>query len=317
MEAPLSNQNNFHTPFSCHLTDKNNKKYELSLSVIKDSIKIEVKNEEAPLIKYKTEKNLDILKEENKLFKSFEDIDDMYENLVDMFKEKEKISVSEEKNDLILSIPINFGKNKEIIFKLNKEPTTNEEKIILLQKDLERKDNIIQNLIKRVNLLEEQNQLFSEYLAENNKPDFIEDGNYIIYSPLLKNSCLEYINDGHKLRFAIHEKNKKNQIFKVKQYDTIRYCIFNDLGEILTTQSTNIGSEIYFSPYVTYQKNQLWIIIKYGKFYCINSDSSPENHFRSCDVTDNCGKVGDKVIIYNRHFGRNQLFNFEKVIKGN
>lgn len=48
-------------------------------------------------MKYKTEKNFDILKEENKLFKSFEDIDDLYENLVDMLKEKDKILVSEDK----------------------------------------------------------------------------------------------------------------------------------------------------------------------------------------------------------------------------
>ena len=97
MEAPISNQNNFPTPFSCDLTDKNNKKYELSLWVEKDTIKIEAKNEETSLMKYKTEKNFDILKEENKLFKSFEDIDDLYENLVDMLKEKDKILVSEDK----------------------------------------------------------------------------------------------------------------------------------------------------------------------------------------------------------------------------
>ena len=99
------------------------------------------------------------------------------------------------------------------------------------------------------------------------------------------------------MRLAIHEKNKKNQKFKVKEFDNIRYCIFNDFGEILTAQSTNLGSEIYFSPYVTYQKNQVWIIFKFGKFYCINSDASPENNFRCCDVTDNCGKVGDRIII--------------------
>ena len=313
MEAPVINQNNFRTPFSCHLTAKNAKKYELLLSVTTDTIKIEAKNEENPLKKKKKKKNLDILKEENKLFKSFEDIDDMYENLVDMFKEKEKISVSEEKNDLILSIPINFGKNKEIIFKLNKEPNTSEEKISFLLKNLEEKDNLINNLTKKINSLEEQNKIFSEYFTEINKPDFLEEGNYIIFSPLLDNSCLAYINDGHKLRLAIYEKNKKNQIFKVKKYDNIHYCIYNDLGEILTTPSTNLATKIYFSPSVNFKDNQMWFIVKYGKFYCINSGASPECNFRCLDVSDTWGKVGDKVIIWNRHFGKNQLFNIKKI----
>lgn len=312
MEAPVINRNNFRTPFSCHLIAKNAKKYELLLSATTDTIKIEAKNEENPLVNYKTEKNFGILKGENKLFKSFEDTDDLFENFVDMFKEKEKILISEEKNELILIIPINFGKNKEIIFKLNKEPT-NEEKISFLLKNLEEKDNIINNLTKKINSLEEQIKLFSEYFTEMNKPDFLEEGNYIIFSPLLDNSCLEYINDGHKLRLAIYEKNKKNQIFKVKKYDNIHYCIYNDLGEILTTPSTNLATEIYFSPSVNYKGNQLWLIVKYGKFYCINSGASPDCNFRCLDVTDTWGKVGDKIIIYNRHFGKNQLFNIKKI----
>ena len=98
METPVINQSNFRTPFSCHLTAKNAKKYELLLSVTTDIIKIEAKNEENPLMKYKTEKNFGNLKEENKLFKSFEDIDDLFENLVDMFKEKEKILITKKIN---------------------------------------------------------------------------------------------------------------------------------------------------------------------------------------------------------------------------
>ena len=313
MEAPVINRNNFRTPFSCHLIAKNAKKYELLLSATTDTIKIEAKNEENPLVNYKTEKNFGILKGENKLFKSFEDTDDLFENFVDMFKEKEKILISEEKNELILIIPINFGKNKEIIFKLNKEQNTNEEKISFLLKNLEEKDNIINNLTKKINSLEEQIKLFSEYFTEMNKPDFLEEGNYIIFSPLLDNSCLEYINDGHKLRLAIYEKNKKNQIFKVKKYDNIHYCIYNDLGEILTTPSTNLATEIYFSPSVNYKGNQIWLIVKYGKFYCINSGASPDCYLRCLDVTDTCGKVGDKIIIWNRHFGKNQLFNIKKI----
>ena len=313
MEAQVINQNNFLNPFSFYLTAKNDKKYELLLSVANDTIKIEAKNEKNPLMNYKTEKNFGSLKEENKLFRSFEDIDDLFENLVDMFKEKEKILISEEKNELILIIPINFGKNKEIIFKLNKEPNTSEEKISFLLKNLEEKDNLINNLTKKINSLEEQNKIFSEYFTEINKPDFLEEGNYIIFSPLLDNSCLEYVNDGHKLRLAIYEKNKKNQIFKVKKYDNIHYCIYNDLGEILTTPSTNLATEIYFSPSVNYKDNQMWFIVKYGKFYCINSSASPDCNFRCLDVTDTWGKVGDKIIIWNRHFGKNQLFNIKKI----
>lgn len=108
-------------------------------------------------------------------------------------------------------------------------------------------------------------------------------------------------------------KRKKNQIFKVKKYNNIIYCIYNDLGEILTTPSTNLASEIYFSPYVNYKGNQMWLIIKYGKFYYFNSGASPECNFRCWDVTDNFGKVGDRIIIWNRHFGKNQLFNLEKI----
>ena len=115
------------------------------------------------------------------------------------------------------------------------------------------------------------------------------------------------------MRLAIYEKNKKNQIFKVKKYDNIRYCIYNDLGEILTTPSTNLATEIYFSPSVNYKDNQMWFIVKYGKFYCINSGASPDCFFRCLDVTDTWGKVGDKIIIWNRHFGKNQLFNIKKI----
>lgn len=181
-----------------------------------------------------------------------------------------------------------------------------------MQKNLEEKDNIIKNLIERVNSLEAQDKIFSEYLTKINKPDFLEEGDYILFSALEGKYCLEYINDGHKLRLARYKNNQNNQKITVKKYNNTQYCITNNLWEILITPSANIGSEIYFSPYKDFNVKQLWIIVKFGNYYYIIS-CDPEAVFRCLDVSDNWGKIGDKIILYNKHLGRNQLFSFKKI----
>ena len=79
--------------------------------------------------------------------------------------------------------------------------------------------------------------------------------------------CLEYINDGHKLRLVRYKNNQNNQIFTVKKYNNTQYCITNNLGEILSTPSSNVGSEIFFSPYKDFNVKQLWIIVKFGNCF--------------------------------------------------
>ena len=103
--------------------------------------------------------------------------------------------------------------------------------------------------------------------------------------------------------------NKKSQIFKIKKYDAVSYCVYNNLDEILETPKGENGAEIYFSPEKHFLVNQLWIITKFGKYYYITTNTM----FEKCiDITDTF-KIGSRAIIYAKHLGRNQLFKFKKI----
>ena len=62
----------------------------------------------------------------NKYFESFENINEIYDELSNKIKDS---YIIENTNELIISIPLNTNKIKEILFKINEELKTNEESI--------------------------------------------------------------------------------------------------------------------------------------------------------------------------------------------
>ena len=277
--------------YSFKVLTKDNKLFEILFSLKQETLSIEAKFEK-DYIKtiYVLNQSYNDLVNTDKIFNYFENINNSYENIVEIIKnEANKILIIEDKdnNSLIIKIPISLGQKKEIVFKLTEKNISNEEKIKSL------KDQVI---------------MLTKQLEELNSPHYIEEGDYIIYSALDENACLEYTNNGHKIILNKYELNKKTQIFKIKIYDQISHCIYNDLNEILDTKIEN-NTEIYFCSEKHYRSNQIWVIIKFGKYYYI----SPRSKLEKCiDITDIFG-IGGRAILYDKHLARNQLFKFKKI----
>lgn len=277
--------------YSFKVLTKDNKLFEILFSLKQETLSIEAKFEK-DYIKtiYVLNQSYNDLVNTDKIFNYFENINNSYENIVEIIKnEANKILIIEDKdnNSLIIKIPISLGQKKEIVFKLTEKNISNEEKIKSL------KDKVI---------------MLTKQLEELNSPHYIEEGDYIIYSALDENACLEYTNNGHKIILNKYELNKKTQIFKIKIYDQISHCIYNDLNEILDTKNENL-TEICFCSEKHYRSNQIWVIIKFGKYYYI----SPRSKLEKCiDITDIFG-IGSRAILYDKHLARNQLFKFKKI----
>ena len=278
--------------YSFKVLTKDNKLFEILFSLKQETLSIEAKFEK-DYIKtiYVLNQSYNDLVNTDKIFNYFENINNSYENIVEIIKnEANKILIIEEKdnNSLIIKIPISLGQKKEITFKLTEKNISNEEKIKSL------KDQVI---------------MLTKQLEELNSPHYIEEGDYIIYSALDENACLEYTNNGHKIILNKYELNKKTQIFKIKIYDQISHCIYNDLNEILDTPKNENRAEIYFYSEKHYRSNQIWVIIKFGKYYYI----SPLSNLEKCiDITDTFG-IGSRAVLYDKHLARNQLFKFKKI----
>ncbi len=277
--------------YSFKVLTKDNKLFQILFSLKQETLSIEAKFEK-DFIKtiYVLNQSYNDLVNTDKIFNYFENINNSYENIVEIIKnEANKILIIEDKdnNSLIIKIPISLGQKKEIVFKLTEKNISNEEKIKSL------KDQVI---------------MLTKQLEELNSPHYIEEGDYIIYSALDENACLEYTNNGHKIILNKYELNKKTQIFKIKIYDQISHCIYNDLNEILDTKNENL-SEINFCSEKHYRSNQIWVIIKFGKYYYI----SPRSKLEKCiDITDTFG-IGSRAVLYDKHLARNQLFKFKKI----
>ena len=275
-----------------------NKLYNISLSVIKDILIIEAKNENDNIKRiYIKEQNLNELYNTEPILKFFGDINKIYDNLICMIEKQNGIITEDTENHkIILKIPISFGQKNELIFILD------EKKIYIHD-------------IEKINFLEKKVEEISEKLEEAlNESQILEEGDYIISSALDGNSCLEYINEGHKVILGKYEKGKKSQIFSLRRRDPVHHYILNDLDEILSAPESKNGSELFFSDKKNFGQGQLWLLTKIGKFHALSCypNWSDETILKCMDVTDEF-KIGSRVILWTRHTAINQLFEFKKI----
>ena len=100
---------------SFSLVDKNNKKYELSISLKKDIIGFcAFEFGDITGLEYKSDFSYDQLIKQNKIFKLFENITDIYTEIFDKFESSE-IGISLENNKILISIKYTVIKSNETI----------------------------------------------------------------------------------------------------------------------------------------------------------------------------------------------------------
>ncbi len=96
---------------------------------------------------------------ENKYFLMFDNLDEIYEELVNLLTNNKPIIV-EESNKLILSIPISTTKIKEIKFEINEKEKSDKEKIqelyLIINNLKTYYDSIIQQQNNKINQLEDK-----------------------------------------------------------------------------------------------------------------------------------------------------------------
>ena len=137
-----------------------NKKYEINIYKEEEEliIKAEYKNEnEFFPNNYSNNYTLNMLKN-NKIFSLFENLTEIIEAISNFIFENKNINrnakIIEDTNEIILLIPINIGKYKEIIFSLLENLKDSSEKLIVLLKEykkIKEEKNVLENENKNLN----------------------------------------------------------------------------------------------------------------------------------------------------------------------
>ena len=108
------------------LIDKNNKKYILSLSLKKETINFcAFESGDISGIEYKSEFTYEQLIKQNKIFKLFDNITDIYNEIFDKFESSE-IGISLENNNILISIKYTVIKSNEAINFISTKNTNRE-----------------------------------------------------------------------------------------------------------------------------------------------------------------------------------------------
>ena len=167
------------------ISDKNNKfllffktenNSELCIKAIKDDIIQRI---------FSNKFEVNVIKE-NKYFIQFDDLKEICEEISERV-EKEKITIIEETNSVIISIPLPSSKIKEIIFELKEDEKNDKEIIKELMKLVNEQKNEISNLKEELNELKnfkkEVSLLFKNYI--NNLDSIIINNN--LHNSILKN----------------------------------------------------------------------------------------------------------------------------------
>ena len=123
--------NEFDKPFGKNNKDTNkfillepyeNKNYSISINKTEQNIKIEIYQVEALNILYKVELNLNEFYQLSKGFKIYDNLDDIFDLLINIFLSK-KVSLLKKSQNLfiILKVSLMCGKEQEIKIELNSE----------------------------------------------------------------------------------------------------------------------------------------------------------------------------------------------------
>ena len=149
--------------FELESDKKNNFKIKISKNISKIIIEGKNKNLVEPIIYY-SKQSIEELKK-NKYFLMFDNLDEIYEEIINLIKNNKNCLI-EEKNKLMISIPILITKIKEIKIALYKKERTDKEKIEDLYE-------IIDNLKRYYN--DKINELINITQQQNNKINELEN----------------------------------------------------------------------------------------------------------------------------------------------
>ena len=105
--------------------------FNIKISYISNSLIIKVKNKDNDMLShiYSFEKTMDELKKYHRFFKMYENIKDAFKGLCDLIESKSSILQDKDTNKIVLIIPFNILKIKEIKFELNENNKNENEKI--------------------------------------------------------------------------------------------------------------------------------------------------------------------------------------------
>ena len=143
------------------LIDKNNKKYVLSLSLKKDTISFcAFESGDISGIEYKSDFTYEQLIKQNKIFKLFDNITDIYNEIFDKFESSE-IGISLENNNILISIKYTVIKSNETINLILFPQKIQIENIV---QSLCEKTKEIDSLKKEIEELKKENQYLKKFL---------------------------------------------------------------------------------------------------------------------------------------------------------
>ena len=177
----------------------------------------------------------------NKYFESFDNINEVYDELSNKLKDS---IIFENTNELIISIPLNSNKINEILFKLNEEIKTNEESIselIRVNKTLFKKINLLESKIEYIN--KELNECKNKYKqlelknneninkelneCKNKNKELELKNNEIIYNLNILNNYKKEKEKKHIFKSLIYTEDlKKSTIIKENEINMINNWIY-------------------------------------------------------------------------------------------
>ena len=148
--------------FELESDKKNNFKIKISKNISKIIIEGKNKNLVEPIIYYSKQSIEEIKK--NKYFLMFDNLDEIYEEIINLIKNN-KNSLIEENNKLIISIPLSTTKIKEIKIVLYKKEKTDKEKIEDLYSIIDNLKCYYNDKINElINITQQQNNKINELI---------------------------------------------------------------------------------------------------------------------------------------------------------
>ena len=163
--------------FELESDKKNNFKIKISKNISKIIIEGKNKNLVEPIIYYSKQSIEEIKK--NKYFLMFDNLDEIYEEIINLIKNNKNCLI-EEKNKLTISIPLSTTKIKEIKIVLYKKEKTDKEKIEDLYSIIDNlKCYYNDKITELINITQQQNNKINELInitqQQNNKINELEN----------------------------------------------------------------------------------------------------------------------------------------------
>ena len=219
------------------IISERNKKYKIILQNNSGSLLVSASYEENSIDhNFEGIYSLDKIKE-NKIFKGFNSLTEILEEIYPLLEDKKAFILGEEENSIIFKISLPFKKENELIFHLDKKQNKEKESI-------NEKNKIIEQLKKELNDLKEKYNILENKEKEN------ENENLKIE---LKNLKKKYNIDDSEEEKKVEDNNSKN-----KDKDN------NEVNIIYKLQESKDDNSIRCNKYITIKQLKELIMKKHN-----------------------------------------------------